>query len=296
MRTLRHLQRRPEGLVTTNFCDFDKGENRWRFPPFFCYGVSVKLVGLILGVSSLGLLALLLASALKGRFLTRYPFFYACVIAWLSVGLLRFVFFTFRWDHPDEYGLVYWYTQFLLVATGYGVVWQIYEHTLSHYPGTAKMARIFVSSVYSLVLLEVGFQVLSGRAQDLTGSIIRLERNFHAVQAVLLILFVALVAYYSIPLGRNLKSLLLGYGLLVGTRLITLTFRSFLGTSFYSWWYYLEPICILVTLLSWVMGLRSYYPNAAPNRDIERDYEIAARRTVDVFVRARGYLARPSSQ
>jgi hypothetical protein len=112
------------------------------------------------------------------------------------------------------------------------------------------------------------------------------------VQAVLLLVFVTLVWYYGIPLGRNLQSLLLGYGLLVGARLITLTFRSFLGASFYSWWYYSEPISILITLLIWVAGLRSYSPNAAPDLDIERDYELAARRTVDVFVRAKGYLAR----
>jgi hypothetical protein len=255
---------------------------------------SVAMLGLILGASSLGVLALLLASALRGKFFARYLFFYAYLLTWLAVGSLRLVFFAFHLDSPDEYGLVYWYTQFLLVAGGYAVVWQIYSHTLRSYPGTAKMARVLVSSVYAVVLMEVFFYVLAGHSEDLTGSIIRLERNLQGIQAVLLILFSTLVWYYGIPLRRNVQGLLLGYGLLVVTRLITLTFRSVLGTDFYSWWYYSEPICIFATLLIWFVGFRSYYPNPAPECEVEleSDYKMATQRTLEALGRARGYLAR----
>jgi len=243
------------------------------------------------GWCSQGLLVLLLLSAFRARFLKTYPLLYLYVAGWFLAGILRFYFFI---SQSDEYSPFYWYTQFLLVAGGYAVVWQIYSHTLRGYPGTAKMARVLVSSVYAVVLIEVFFYILAGQAERLTGSIIRLERNFQGVQAVLLILFATLVWYYGIPLGRNVQGLLLGYGLLVGARLVTLTLRSVLGTAFYSWWYYSEPICILATLLIWSVAFRSYCPNPAPEYEVEleRDYEMATQRTLDALGKARGYLAR----
>jgi hypothetical protein len=156
------------------------------------------------------------------------------------------------------------------------------------------MARILVSAVYATVLIEFVVKMFSGRAEELIGSIVRLERNLQSVQAVLLILFVMLVWYYAIPLGRNVQGLVQGYGLFVGTRLITLTLRAFLGTPFYSWWYYSEPICVLATLLIWSLAFRSYHPNPVPDRSIEleRDYELAVQRTTEAIATARGYLAR----
>jgi hypothetical protein len=249
---------------------------------------------LALGVLSLVLLALLLARGMNGRYITTYPFFYAYVGGWLLAGLIRFFFFTFHLSHPDEYTLVYWYTQFLLVAGGYAVVWQIYAHTLKDYAGTARMARHLVSLIYATILFEFIGKLFSGQADELISSVIRLERNLQSVQAVLLILFVMLVGYYGIPLGRNVQGLVVGYGLFVGTRLITLTLREVLGTPFYSWWYYSEPICVLATLLVWSLALRSYQPNPVPDRsiEIERDYKLATRRTAEAIATARGYLAR----
>jgi len=262
--------------------------------PLFCYDLSDGMLTPILGFSSEALLALLLVSALRGRYLTKYPFLYIYVVCWFFAGLVRFFFFTFHLNHPDEYTLVYWYTQFLLVAGGYAVVLQIYTHTLENYAGTARMARVLVSVIYATVLLEFIVKMFSGRAVELIGSVIRLERNLQSVQAVLLILFVMLVRYYGIPLGRNVQGLVLGYGLFVGTRLITLTLRAFLGTPFYSWWYYSEPICVLATLLIWSLAFRSYHPNPVPDRSIEleRDYELAVQRTTEAIATARGYLAR----
>jgi hypothetical protein len=248
----------------------------------------------LVGAGSQGLLVLLLISAVRGKFFTKYPLFYTYVTGSLLAASARFFFFTFRASHPDEYNLVYWYTQFLLVAGGHAVVWQIYAHTLLPYHGAAKMARVLVSAVYVLILMEICFFVLAGHAEDLTASIIRLERNLQGIQAVLLVLFSMLVWYYGIPLGRNVQGLLLGYGLLVVTRLITLTFRSVLGTDFYSWWYYSEPICIFATLLIWFLGFRSYYPNPEPECEIEleHDYNMATQRTLEALEKARGYLAR----
>jgi len=245
----------------------------------------------ILGWFSEGLLALLLISALKGGFLKQYPLFYAYAAGWFLVGLFRFYVFTFQ---LDSYLSFYWYSQFLLVAGGYSILWQIYAHILNPYPGTARMARVLVGAVFVSMLIQGLIMMLDGQTGGLTRSVVRLERNLHSVQTILIIVLVMLVWYYSIPLGKNLRGLLLGYGFLVTTRLITLTLQAFLGTSFYAWWSYSEQACVLVTLIVWSRTLRSYQPNPVPEHSsrLEHDYELAAQRTADAIATARGYLAK----
>jgi hypothetical protein len=252
------------------------------------------MLGLILGVSSLGLLALLLISALTGRLFTKYPLFYVFIVGWLMVGLLRFFYFTFYSLYSVEYTFVYFYTQFVLVAGAYGVTWQIYAHTLKPFPGTAKMAKILVTAVFVTVLSQLFVTILVGNAEELTNGVLRLERNLHSIQAVLIVVLITLVWYYGIPLGRNLRGLLLGHGLFIATRLVTLALQATLEMSFYAWWYYSEPICVFATLLTWSVALREYQPNPMPERELEleQDYALLAHRTVQALSTARGYLAR----
>ena len=252
------------------------------------------MVGLILGVSSLGLLALLLFSALRGRFFTKYPLFYVFITGWLMVGLLRFFYFTLYSLHSVEYTLAYFYTQFLLVAGSYGVLWQIYSHTLNPYPGTAKMAKILVTTVFVTVLSQLFITIFVGNGAELTNSVLRLERNLHSTQAVLISVLITLVWYYDIPLGRNVQGLLVGHGLFIATRLVTLALQAILEMSFYAWWYYSEPVCVFATLLIWSVALREYQPNPMPERELEleQDYALLAHRTAHALSTARGYLIR----
>ena len=151
-----------------------------------------------------------------------------------------------------------------------------------------------MGSVFVIVLAQSLIMLGEGQAEELTKSAVRLERNLHSIQAILIMVLVMLVWYYSIPLGRNVRGLLLGYGLFVATRLITLALQSFIGPTFYAWWYYLEQICVLGTLLVWSYAFRSYQPNPVPEHAIalERDYEMASKWTAQALLRARGYLAR----
>src|SRR3990172_3203192 len=101
---------------------------------------------LVVGWSSQILLGLIFALAAKGGFLRKYVAFYLFVASLFMISLVRFYFYTQNPLYPN-YHLVYWYTQFLIVAGGYGLIRGIYGHIFSPFPGTAKVARTGVSSV-----------------------------------------------------------------------------------------------------------------------------------------------------
>lgn len=233
---------------------------------------------------------LLLFRALKGRFLTKYPLFYFYLSFVLLQSLLRFYFYVVK---PQAYAIFYWYTEFFLVGLSYGIIWEIYTKSLENYPGAARLVRLLLSAVYVLLLARVVASGLSGSLLSLVNTTAVLERNLHTVQAFLLLGILGLLAYYDIPLGRNLKGMLGGYGFFVGITVVNLTLRSYLGKEFY-WWRHVQPMAFFATLLVWCTALWSYQPNppAEAETELERDYQTLAAATGKAITRIRQHVLR----
>ncbi len=234
---------------------------------------------------------LLLIQAMRGRLFRRYPAFYGYLSYVFLESNLRLCIYVLK---PGFYTNFYWYTQFLSVAVAYGVIWEIFRQALSQYPGAARMARNALSVVFVVVVSKVLFNALTGLAWSPAKTTADLERNLRAVQALLVFTIVVLLIYYAIPLGRNLKGMILGYGLFIGASILSLTLISFLGNRFQPWWQYLPAASYCMTLVIWCFTLWSYQPNpeAESEIDIERDYKLVAARTTRLLTHMRALLAR----
>lgn len=236
----------------------------------------------------LAVTGLLLQRALRGFFFLKYPLFYFYLSHVLVLSLVRFYFYVFK---PNAYQIFYWDTQFLSVAVGYCVLWEIYSQALADYAGARRMAQQVLLAVFIAVVAKFLSDIFNGTWSQGEAS---LERNFRIVQAMFLLAIVGLLAYYAIPIGRNLKGIILGYGFFVGTSVINLTLRFHLGETFQLWWQYLQSMAYFTTLLVWSAALWSYHPNPKPEREIaiERDYEILSTQTARALAKARSYILR----
>jgi len=237
------------------------------------------------------LLTLVLARAAMAGFFRKYRAFYFYVSYVLLESLLRFLVYIF---HPNAYQIFYWSTQFLSVALGYCVIWEIYRQALVDYPGAARMARCLLSVIFIAVVAKVFVNTRSGAVWSLAETTAVLERNLRTVQAVLLIAIVALLFYYGIPIGRNLRGMILGYGLFIGVSVISLSVQSYFWEKLRLWWEYPQAIAYFITLLIWCATLWSYQPNPEPKTEVqlERDYELLSTQTAKAIARARRYLVR----
>ena len=236
-------------------------------------------------------MACLLARAMKGRFFAKYVVFYIYLSYVLGLELLRFWLYVFK---PDIYRTIYWYTEFLSVAVGYCVIWEIYQQALAAYPGTLRIAHCLVWALFLIVVAKALSGALSDPAWVPANTVGELERNLRTVQAGLLFVVLSLIIYYVIPIGRNLQGIILGYGFFIGTGVINMTIRSHLGEMFQVWWRYSQAAAWVLTLLIWSAALWSYHPNPKPKAEIEieRDYELFSARTAQAVAKARGYLLR----
>src|SRR5436853_18645 len=84
--------------------------------------------------------------------------------------------------------------------------------------------------------------------RGLARSVFAFERNVRTIQVVLLASLMALIRYYSVQIGRNLRGLITGYLFFVGFNVLVLGFRSHIGTNFQVQWQYLQQASYLIAL------------------------------------------------
>src|SRR5258708_17139293 len=109
------------------------------------------MLGQLIWWSSIALEMVLLARGLQNRLAFRLPVFYSYIAFVIFQDLVRLS--TFQWKY-DLYKPVYWSTEFLGLAVGSLVVFEIYKVSLAAYPGAARMARNALAVVFLIALVK----------------------------------------------------------------------------------------------------------------------------------------------
>lgn len=154
------------------------------------------------------------------------------------------------------------------------------RHVLAPYPGADRFATAVGLLIFGAIFcFALFYKLLALNSLSATG--IELERNVRTVQAIFLFCIFAVISYYGISMGKNLKGMILGYGIYIATSLLTLAVRSYAGGRFNSAWNIIQPCSFDLTQLTWTIALWSYHPNPVPDPAIhlEEDYEALAART-----------------
>lgn len=208
--------------------------------------------------------ALEMAILLRGcvnRTLGQYPYFYSYLAYVLVQDFLRIGVYL---GHRDLYSQVYWSTQFIGLLFGCGLVWEIYRLALAPFPGAQRVARYAFALVALVLLLKAALGIGHAKLNWAVSTTVDLERDLRFVQAVALSALISVFAFYGLALGRNLLSLILGYGVFVATSVVNLAVRARLGDEFQRWWQYLQPSFYVVVLCIWCAGLWSYSAIRSP--------------------------------
>lgn len=217
------------------------------------------------------------------KLLARYPFF----SAYLALVLCRSpLLLCLRPVTSDGYRLGYWISEFVCAVLAFGVTWEIYSQTLAPYPGVRKMARTLMGVLLVAVGAKAMVEVWGNQLRNVGSTVVDFERDLRVVQMLLLLGLVGLVARYALPMGKNIVSILMGYGLYLGFRVVLLTVLSDLGRVYH-------PVVSLalqgawnLSVIVWCVGMWSYSDVPTPECQIECDYE----RTSEGTMRAMGQL------
>jgi hypothetical protein len=242
-----------------------------------------------LWLTALVLESFLLLRAFQGNFLKRYPLFYL-YLGYVLVcdGSLMLVYYL----RPKLYAYAYWSGEFLSVVLGCGVVWEVYRVALSRYPGAARMARNVLPFFFIFATSRIVVKAWNSPNWIPGRTTLETELLLRIVQTALLAGMVALIAYYAIPVGRDLKGIIYGFSVLVGTSVTHLSLRGHLGDRFQVIWQYTQSMSYILVLLVWCATLWSSATAPEPETPtrLELDYQALAFATKRQLRAAHSYL------
>ena len=241
------------------------------------------------------ILGVLIYRGRKASLLGQYRYFYTYLLAVLCSQVTN-VYLAAGDNSSRPLALTVWGLEILTALFGFGVTWEIYKQTLLPYVGVRRMARAVLSAVFIAVVLNAVIELSNNPVLNLVPTTRELERNLRVIQALFLVALIGVIVHYSIPLGRNLRWMLIGYGALVASGVITLTLSSQFAKIDWTWWSLPIQIEYCATLSAWCIGLWSYGPNPAPGVALQRDYDRISAQTSRAFGRLRDHLLQPWSE
>jgi len=232
----------------------------------------------VIWFATISLEVFLLARSIRTKLFAKFPIFYTYVLFVLLQSVVRFT--VYHW-YPQRYRDLYWFTEFVGVVVGCGVLFEIYRRGLAPYPGTARLARNVLALVFAFAAGKALAGALRGGLWFPSRTTAELERNLRAAQAFAILGLVILLLAYSIPLGRNLRGILVGYGLFIATNLADLAMLASPGKELQRLWSYSQQVFYLLVLCIWAVSLwtPSPQPGIASSPEVAPPYKEAERKT-----------------
>jgi len=230
-----------------------------------------------------------LVRGLRAKLIGRFPLFYSYLLVVLIQDVIRFI--TTTWYSQEAYANVYWSTQWVSVVMGSILLFEIYQLALQDHPGTARVARNLLGVAFFGVLVRALLTVHLTLPSMLAGYV-ELERELRFVQSVAVLVLIVVFLWYTIPLGRNLGAIFLGYGVFVALSVLQLTVVSHFQLKAQTFWNIAQPVTYVAVVVLWVVKLWSADPATEKSRSriTKGDYDDLAKATGRSLEEARSRL------
>src|SRR5215475_5128783 len=226
----------------------------------------------------------LLWRSLRGDYFKRYPIFYSYISFVFLQSVARFTVYHLK---PDWYSSVYWFTEYVAIIAGCSVVFEFCRLGLKEYPGVGKMARLGLIAAFLFTFSKVLFTAAQGADGWTPALTFLLERDVRFVQIAATAILVAIVFVYRIPISRNLKGIILGYGFYLGTVVANLTFLGIFGERIQLASSRIQAVSYTATLVIWTVGLWSYEPVANQAMGTARNYSTICEETKEQLAQSK---------
>jgi hypothetical protein len=220
----------------------------------------------------------ILVRAIQSKNFAKYSMFYAYLLTVLVASV--FLQIAKPAVSVPVYAVLYWRLELVTVALGCGVIIEISGRVFARHLSLDRFVKWVAIITFGAIFLVFVMHVAFLPHWKPVASPAELELELRIAQAIALLSIVFLTGYYGFEIGKNMKGLILGFGVYVGASIISLTLRFFIGIWFSLVWRIIEPFSYIAALLIWMVALWSYEPApASPPEPTDIDYRRLAGRT-----------------
>lgn len=233
--------------------------------------------------------AVILFRCFRTRGFRQYPFFCVYLMCVFLSDLALYP--ASKLLNRQVFATCYWAKEFVCVIAGYAVVMEIIEIAFAHFEGPRTLGRNAALITFASIVGITATQAALQRVWHTGHTSIEIEANLRGAELILLSIIIAVIFYYSVPVGRNLKGIIVGYGICTAAVVMNEAIRTFAGASFQAAFSTIWSYSYLLCLFIWSVTLWSYEPNPVPEGcRVDGDYEALAGRTKATLAGMRGYL------
>lgn len=216
----------------------------------------MKIFNLFVGYAGLLLEIVIVARAIQSRSFAKYPAFFAYMLSVLSAGV--FLTAVEGITTPFIYTRLYWWSEIITASLGCGVLFEISRHVFARHISLDHFVRWVAVLTFGTTFLVFTVHALFLPDWKPAANPAELERQLRVAQALALLSIVLLSGYYDTAIGKNVKGIILGFGVYVGATLIALSLRRLIGIRFNRVWFVIHPASYLLALLIWTVALWTY--------------------------------------
>jgi hypothetical protein len=249
----------------------------------------------IVWLGGLFLEGVILVRAIQGKSFSKYSLFYVYIASVLVTSASLWVIYVYI-AKPSLNIAVYWPTQYITLALGCGVIFEISRHVFAHRVTLDRLARWSMLAMFGLIFLLAAVHALLLPNWNVASDTADLERDLRVAQALVLMTIIFLTGYYRIEIGKNIRGMILGFGVYVGASVLSLTARLFIGPRFGTAWQIIQSSAYFAALAIWAFALWSYEPEppSRPPSDPSGGYQTLADQTHQVLDSINNHLNRPA--
>jgi hypothetical protein len=193
---------------------------------------------------------------------------------------------------PTFYPGFYWSTEFIGVFVGCAVVMEFAWVGLAEFPGVAKLARVALIATFSLTVGKVLLTAMQGALGWPVSLVVQLERDMRFVQIAAILSLLLLFLRYRVPLGRNLRGIIIGYGLFLAINIVNLTYLERLGETVYSLASHIQSSAYFFALCVWTAFLWLRVAPATVGAPLQTSYNEILDRTREQLARTQAEVQR----
>ena len=195
----------------------------------------------------------ILARSIQCKSFGKYSLFYAYIMGLFGVSLF------FRVAGTSVL-IRFYLAQFITCVLGCGVTLEIIRHVFAEHASLERSARRAAVVVFGMIFLELAILAALRPHWSAADYVAHVAMDLQLAQAAGLTAILFLIGRYGIEVGRNMRGIILGFGVYLGASLILVPLRQLLGMQFYPAWKITQMSAFLAALCIWAVALWTYEP------------------------------------